>query len=161
MADNATSDWTLPVSFYFSVEFQNMNGQRFQASFSEVSGLGWNYTTITKDTDSAEKQKMISAITHPNLILKRPLDTTGDEFSTWVQNCMKAMLVSNSDSGVKNHRACDVVIKLLDSNGEPLAAWSCNHAYPIKSEVSGLDAGRAELAMETIELVHNRLERVL
>lgn len=161
MADNATSDWTLPVSFYFSVEFQNMNGQRFQASFSEVSGLGWNYTTTTKETNPAGKKEIITAITHPNLILKRPLDTTGDEFSTWVKNFMRAMLVSNSDSGVKKHKACDVVIKLLDSNSKPLAAWSCNHAYPIKIEVSGFDSGRAELAMETIELVHNRLERVL
>lgn len=161
MADNPTSDWSLPVSFYFSVEFQNMNGQRFQASFSEVSGLGWNYTTTTKETDSAEKQEIITAITHPNLILKRPLDTTRDEFSAWVRNFMRAMLVTNFNSGVKKHKVCDVVIKLLDSNGKPVAAWSCNQAYPIKFEVSGFNSGRAELAMETIELVHNRIERVL
>ena len=44
MADNAAADWTLPVNFYFLVEFQS-KFDRFQASFTEVSGLNMQLST--------------------------------------------------------------------------------------------------------------------
>lgn len=70
------------------------------------------------------------------------------------------MVFLSGNAGAAKKRACDVVIKLLNKDVQPLAAWSCNHAYPVKYEVNGLDAGRSGLAMETIELVYNRLERI-
>ena len=159
MAGNATSDWKPPFEFYFLVDFQNMNGQRFQASFSEVNGIGWSFSTASKTTDSNEKLQMPTGISYPNLTLKRALDTSGDEFYNWIQNCLKMIFMSGS-TGAAKKKACDVVIKLLNKEGRPVAAWSCNYAYPIKYSVSGLDAGRSGLAMETIELVYNRIERV-
>lgn len=159
MAGNTTSEWNLPVEFYFLVEFQSMSGQRFQASFSEVNGIGWHFPTEAKTTDSNEKLQMPMGISFPNLTLKRALDTSGDKFYNWIQNCLKMIFLSGN-AGAAKKRACDVVIKLLNKDGQPLAAWSCNHAYPVKYEVSGLDAGRSGLAMETIELVYNRLERI-
>lgn len=159
MAANKVSDWTLPVEFYFLVEFQTMSGQRFQASFSEVSGIGWNFSTEPKMTDANEKLQMPTAVTYPNLILKRSLDVTGDMFYNWIQDCLKMVFLSGNVGAAKK-RVCDVVIKLLNKDGQPLAAWSCSHAYPVKYDVSGWDAGRNGLAMETIELVYNRLERI-
>lgn len=38
-----TSEWDPPMEFYFPVEFQNMSGQRVQASFSEVNGIGRHF----------------------------------------------------------------------------------------------------------------------
>ena len=70
------------------------------------------------------------------------------------------MFLSGGSDGVKKRKACDVVIKLLDYSGHPLAAWSCNHAYPVKYSVGGLNAERSGLVIETVELVYNRLERL-
>ncbi|MCF2738665.1 phage tail protein [Phocaeicola barnesiae] len=159
MAGNTTSEWNPPVEFYFLVEFQSMSGQRFHASFSEVNGIGWHFSTEAKTTDSNEKLQMPTGVSYPSLTLKRALDTSGDDFYNWIQNCLKMVFLSGN-AGAAKKRACDVVIKLLNKDGQPLAAWSCNHAYPVKYEVNGLDAGRSGLAMETIELVYNRLERI-
>lgn len=159
MADNKVSDWAPPVAFYFLVEFQTMSGQRFQTSFSEVNGIGWHFSTEPKMTDANEKLQMPTGVSYSNLTLKRSLDVTGDMFYNWIQNCLKMVFLSGN-AGAAKKRACDVVIKLLNKDGQPLAAWSCNHAYPVKYDVSGLDAGRSGLAMETVELVYNRLERI-
>lgn len=159
MAGDTKSDWIPPVEFYFSVEFQNMNGQRFQASFSEVNGIGWRFSTEPKPIDSNEKLKMPIGLSYSNLVLKRPLDVSGDQFYGWIQNCLKLVFLSGNAKAAEK-KNYDVVIKLLNKEGQPLAAWACNHAYPVKYDVSGLDAGRSGLAMETIELVYNRLERI-
>lgn len=159
MAESATSNWELPVEFYFLIDFQNMNGQRFQASFSEVDGIGWNFSIESKKTDGNKELQMPTGISYPNLTLKRSLDVTGDSFQNWIQNCLKMTFLTGNvrAAGKKAH---DVVIKLLNKDGQPLAAWSCNHAYPVKYSVSKLDAGNSGLAMETIELMYNRLERI-
>lgn len=159
MTDNAASNWNLPVEFYFLIEFQNMNGQRFQASFSEVEGIGWSFSTEPKTTDANEKLQMPTGVSYPNLILRRSLDVTGDMFHNWIQNCLKLIFL-NGNAGAAGKKARDVVIKLLNKDGQPLAAWSCNHAYPVRYNVSKLDAGHSGLAMETTELVYNRLERI-
>lgn len=158
MAGNTT--WNPPVEFYFLVDFQSMSGQRFQASFSEVDGIGWSFSTVSRTTDSNGKILIPTEISHPNLILKRPLDTSGDNFYNWIQDGVKKMFLIPITKQAYYQKTCDVVIKLLNKDGQPLAAWSCDHAYPIKYSVSGLDAGRSGLVIETVELVYNRLERI-
>lgn len=160
MADNMTSDWIPPVDFYFLVNFQNMNGVKFRASFSEVDGMGWNFSTESKTTDSNGKLQMPTGISYSRLTLKRPLEPLTEDFSKWINNCTMIMLLSGGTGSVEKNKACDVIIKLLDKSGQPLAAWSCNHAYPVKYTVGSLDAGRSGLIMETVELVYNRLERL-
>lgn len=160
MVGNKASGWNPPVEFYFLVDFQSDSGQRFQASFTEVNGIGWNMSTKTRITDSNGKLLIPTSMSYPNLILKRPLDTSGDEFYHWLQDGLKKMFLRPLTKKNYYRKTCDVVIKLLGKDGQPLAAWSCDHAYPIKYNVSGLDAGRSGLVMETAELVYNRLERI-
>ena len=57
MADNAAADWTIPVNFYFLVEVQS-KFDRFQASFTEVSGLNMQLSTEEKPSDSGMWIKM-------------------------------------------------------------------------------------------------------
>ena len=44
----------------------------------------------------------------------------------------------------------DLVIKLLDLKGKPLAGWLCRHAYPIKWQLEALDSVGSALSCETI-----------
>lgn len=160
MNGGTTSGWDTPVEFYFLVDFQNMNGQTFRASFSEVSGIGWDLSTVQQDTGTNGKMPVPAGFSHPRLVLKRPLAPLDEEFASWVSNCMKMMFLSGADSGVRNRKVCDVVVKLLDKGGQPLAAWSCNHAFPLKYTLGGLNAEHSGLAFETVELEYNRLERL-
>ena len=160
MAGNSpTIHWDPPVEFYFLIDFQTMSGQRFQSPFSEVNGIGWSISTEEKPTDTNGRLQMPTGMSYPHLVLKRALGVSDDEFYNWTQNCLKLIFLSGNASAVKK-RACDIVIKLLNKDGNPLAAWACDHAYPIKYTVSGLNAERSGLVTETIELVYNRLERV-
>ena len=67
MADNAAADWTLPVNFYFLVEFQS-KFDRFQASFTEVSGLNMQLSTEEKPSDSGMWIKMPGGVKYLSLI---------------------------------------------------------------------------------------------
>lgn len=160
MTGNTASDWSPPVSFYFRVDFQNMNGQMFKASFAEVNGIGWNFTLDTAPGNSNGKHPMPLSVSYDRLTLKRPLTPLTEDFAKWVNTCLKLMFLPGGNKAVSEKKACDVIVKLLDQSGQPVAAWSCNHAFPVKCSLGELQADNNRLAMESIELVYNRLERL-
>ncbi len=157
---NNMSDWVYPVDYYFLVDFQNMYGLKFQASFFEVSNIGWRINTEEKVTDSNEAILMPKNISPQKVSLKRPVSPISDDLASWVNRCATMMYLPGGSSGVYYKKACDVVIKLLDKSGNPIAAWSCNHAYPVSYSLSALKSDSSGLTIETIELAYNRLERI-
>lgn len=161
MPDNSGPDWILPVEFHFRVDFQNQNGQKFQASFGEVSGIGWNFSTTSQKSDESTNISLPVRLNYGNITLKRPLAPLSESFAKWVNSCLSLMILpGNGDSWIKR-KACDVIIKLLDKDGKPLAGWACYHAFPVKYTVGGFNAANSGLVMETVEIVYNRLERVV
>ena len=68
---NNMSDWVYPVDYYFLVDFQNMYGLKFQASFFEVSNIGWTINTEEKVTDSNECMLIPKNISNQKVSLKR------------------------------------------------------------------------------------------
>ena len=158
MPDKA-SDWNLPVSFYFLVTFQNRNGVKFQASFSEVRGIGWDLNT-TKASDAGMEVDIPVKLKGKDLVLVRPLAPLSDDLSKWLYNCVKMLAFPSGLRSMMKNKACDVVVKLLDSGGQPLAAWSFNHAYPSAYSLGDLKAGESSLAIETITLDYTDIERL-
>ena len=51
-----------------------------------------------------------------------------------------------------------VLIALLDDSGQPELRWTLREAWPVKWELSELDASKNEIAIETLEIAHERLE---
>lgn len=49
----------------------------------------------------------------------------------------------------------DLTVKLLNEEHEPLITWNVVHAYPVKWNVSDLNAEENKIAIETIELAYN------
>ena len=116
MTDNAASDWPLPVSFYFLVEFQSKL-DRFQTSFTEVSGLNMQLSTVEKPSDSGMWIKMPGGVKYGNITLKRPVPLTSDDtFTQWVDKCLQA----DKD---KRMIPYDMIVKLLGKDGKPLMGW--------------------------------------
>lgn len=144
--------WSLPTSFYFRVDFQR-GSNHFQASFMEISGLGMQITTENKG--SVVSYKMPTGISHSDITLKRPLTPNSEKFTTWINNWQNWM--EGRDGRMEVY---DLVIKLLNSNGKPLAGWLCRHAYPIGWKLDTLDSVRSQLSSETIVLTYSSMKRL-
>ncbi|MDU1891990.1 MAG: phage tail protein [Dysgonomonas sp.] len=145
--------WTPPVEFYFQVQF-HFRDQRISASFMEVGGL--EQEIITEESGLAENDgtriKLLKEIRHGNITLKRSLEPVSEKITAWVKG---------SFSYIENGRIspCMLVIFLMDSKRHAVACWACSHAYPIKWSLSTLDAQKSGLAIETLTLTYNRIER--
>lgn len=143
-------EWAPPVSFYFQVQFHGepkISGVRFQ----EVSGLRQERRM---DPGEAEDFQNLShthmKLSHENIVLKRALDPLDEELSEWIRECM-------ASSGKIKPR--NLVIFLMDMNCQAVACWFCMKAYPVKWEVSSFNAMKSQLAIETVEMAFDMLER--
>ena len=134
MAGNATSDWTLPVQFYFRVDFQR-GKEHFQASFLEVNGLNMQLQTKNKLNDEMIRIQVPNGLSHGNVTLKRPLMPLSDKFTEWINGCFT--YIEKSPREIK-------AFKLLNKDGKPLAGWLCSHAYPIQWNLDSLDSMKSE-----------------
>ena len=147
MADKK-QNWTPSVNFFFQVDFMNKNkGKGIRVSFQEVSGLGWDC-----NINRRVSVKGSLGLSYPHLILKRPLGTLNQEFTKWLE--LYANCDIYSEDNVHN-----IVIKLLDKEGKPVAVWLCTRAYPVQYRVGDFNAIDGKILMETVELRYERLER--
>lgn len=144
--------WIPPVTFYFRVDFQRFK-EHFQASFMEVNGLSLSMSTGERKDSEYRVVKVPDKIIPGNITLKSPLFPLSAAFTKWVGNCFSYVDTSNIQT-------YDLVIKLLGPDGKPVAGWLCSHAYPISWNLNTLDAGKGELAIETVILACNRLKRI-
>lgn len=144
--------WSLPTSFYFRVDFQQ-GSNHFKASFMEISGLGMQINTENKG--SFVSYKMPMGISHSDITLKRPMTPYSEKFTTWINNWQN--WIEGKDRRIDVY---DLVIKLLDSNGKPLAGWLCRHAYPIDWKLDTLDSVGSKLSCETIILTYSSMKRL-
>lgn len=146
--------WIPPVEFYFRVDFQ-WRSEHFQASFMEVQGLNMQLKTDEVQSDSTMRVKVPKGLTHGNITLKRSLEPLSEPFSQWMNECFGYL--ENKDRQLK---AYDMIIKLLNKDGKPLAGWLGRHAYPIQWDMSGMNAMEGKLVTESIIMACNSLKRI-
>ena len=120
--------------------------------------LGWNYEKQTQTGAENTAQELPKAIKYGKITLKSPLVPLAAPFEIWVNDCCNSLNMKNAKDQII---ALDMVITLQSQANVPVAAWLCSHCYPIGCSLSGLDAARSGLAMETVTLNCNRLERKL
>ncbi|NCB06809.1 MAG: phage tail protein [Bacteroidia bacterium] len=132
-----------PLGFHFKVEFENIKDE-FQ--FQSVSGLASELLTeeIAEGGENRFKHKLPLKTRYPNLVLKRGL-LVNSELARW---CHEA--IDNF-----NIKPTNVTIKLLNEKHEPLVTWNVVHAYPLKWNVSDLNAEESKIVVETLELAYN------
>jgi phage tail-like protein len=82
--------------------------------------------------------------------------TTDKDLYTWYKNC------NTNDSGASqwssNRKAASV--SAYDQGGTMQARWEVKNAYPCKYEGPSFTAADSNMANETLELVHEGIERV-
>ena len=133
-------------NFPFRVEI----GGVATSGFTEVSGLAAEAQVIEyrEGADVTSTRKLPGLIKYPNVTLRRGLTQSRELFDWWM---------TVVDGNVQRR---DVAIVLLDDARKEVMRWLLREAWVTKFEMGDLNAEGNDVAIETIELAHERLELV-
>jgi phage tail-like protein len=135
--------------FYFEVT-DDKGG--LQGGFTEVTGLDVQTEPIEyREGNMPEfsKLKMPGMQKYSNITLKRGTFKGVNHFYDWWQSSVKA---SDHNSYQRN-----LTIVLKNEKGDPIVTWSVTNAWPIKVQSSDLKADGNEVAIETMEIAHEKV----
>lgn len=143
--------WKPPVLFHFSVEFQ-WGKDKASASFAEVDGLGQELVLDGHVTKSDRTPGYPKGVKQDDIVLKRAIEPLNEKITSWLRDCFNFR-----DTGWIE--TCTIIISLLDEENKVAARWVGVRAIPIKWKSAGPNAGKSEIATETITLRHTKLIR--
>jgi phage tail-like protein len=150
MANDPKKNYPLP-KFHFQVDW---GGTRI--GFTEVTGLDFETEVIEyREGNSASyhKIKMPGMQKYSNITLKRGVFLGDFEFfELWKKTVM-------FQEGKEKFRR-DVTIRMLDEDHQPIITWVAQNAWPCKVLSTDLKADSNEVAIESMELVHEGLSIV-
>lgn len=132
--------------FQFTVEW---GGTRI--GFTEVSGLSDEVAVIEyrEGSSRANSAALIPGLKPPPCVtLKRGMMTGDNEMADWFRTVQ---------NGTVERR--DLTISLLNAEFEPTVTWKLANAWPRKISASDLNAQANEIAIETLEIVCERITR--
>ena len=148
----AKGDYPIP-KFHFRVEW----GTDFRIGFTEVSGLDFEREVIEYREGNS---KNYSKTSQPGLeklskiTCKRgTFEGDYDFYKEWRKN---VLFQEGNKTGSQYRRT--VTIILLNESHEPMITWKLRNAWPSKVQSTDLKADANEVAIETMELVHEGLE---
>lgn len=144
------ADYPLP-KFHFQVEWGGT-----KIGFTEVSGLDFETEPIEyRHGASPEyfKTKQPGMQKWANITLKRGTFNSDNEYYEWWKETV--FFEEGESTGSKYRR--DITISLLNENHEPTIVWKVKNAWPIKVQTTDLKADANEVAIESMELVHEGL----
>lgn len=148
----AKGDYPIP-KFHFQVEW----GDDFRIGFTEISGLDFETEVIEYregNSKSYSNGKQPGLQKNSNVTLKRgTFEGDYDYYKEW----RKTYLFQEGNKTGSMYRKT-VTIKLLNENHEPMVTWKLQNAWPSKVQSTDLKADANEVAIETMELVHEGLE---
>ena len=127
--------------FNFVVEIDGVAA----TGFSECSGLTTDTNVIEyrEGTDKPNSVRKLPGLTHYSpIVLKRGL-TTDKTLWKWRQSII---------NGVNDRRSGSIV--LLDDARQEVARWNFREGWPSKWEGPSFNAKSGEVAIETLEIVH-------
>jgi phage tail-like protein len=132
------------VKFHFQVEWGGT-----KIGFTEVSGLDVE-TEVVEYRHGASpeyfKTKMPGMQKYSNITLKRGTFSSDNEYFAW-WNTVKLNTIERRD----------ITISLLNEEHSPVIVWKVKNAWPTKIQSTDLKADGNEVAIESMELVHEGL----
>jgi phage tail-like protein len=139
------NNWPLP-KFYFSVDWGT---DQKNIPFQEVSGLEAETQVIEYRHGNSPQFatiKMPGIAKYGNITMKKGIFVNDSKFWEWY-NQIKMNVI----------KRITITIKLLDENGKATMIWTLENAWPSKIEGTDLKSDGNEIAVETIEIVHEKL----
>jgi phage tail-like protein len=142
-----------PLRFRFGVLFfaGGVIPNPLDILFQKVSGLGASVDTyiVQEGGQNFYSQHLPKKIQHENLVLERGL-VVGSPLVIEFNVAMSLFKFSPSN----------VLVSLLDNTRIPVASWLFMKAYPVKWNVSDLDATANEVVIEHMELSYQRVQTI-
>jgi phage tail-like protein len=131
-------------SFHFLVEIDGIA----RAAFSEVVGLESETTVIEYRTGAEGAVRKLPGLTKfSNITLRRGI-TQDPELWNWRQSVVQGNIDRRNGS-----------IVLLDDQRNEVVRWNFVSGWPCKWQGPALNAKNNEVAIETLEISHEGLER--
>ena len=147
----AKGDYPIP-KFHFRVQW----GKDFRIGFTEVSGLDFETEVIEYREGSSKtynSSKQPGRTKYSNVTLKR--GTFEGDYDCYMEWRKTFYFQEGNQTGSRFRR--NVEIMLLNENHEPIITWTLLNAWPSKVQSTDLKADANEVAIETMELVHEGL----
>lgn len=144
------ADYPLP-KFHFQMEWGGT-----KIGFTEISGLDVETEVIEyRHGASPEyiKTKQPGMQKYSNITCKRGSFQSDNEYFDWWKETK--MFQEGNETGSIYRR--DLTISLLNENHEPIMVWKVKNAWPTKIQSTDLKADGNEVAIESMELVHEGL----
>jgi phage tail-like protein len=120
-----------------------------EAGFREVD-LPAGEIDVIEYRDGSDKssslRKLPGLVRYPNVVLRRGVAGRTELFEWW-----RAVRDGQPDRRT-------VVITLLDEQRQPVQRWVLRNAWPARIDYGSLDARGNDVAVETLELVHEGFE---
>ena len=147
MADDGSAQsaniWPIP-KFHFEVKWDTN-----VMSFQEISGLDIQSEEIkyrAGDSKQFSVIKMPGMMKFGNVTMKKGVFKGDNKFWDWL-NQIKLNTI----------KRVPVTISLLDETSAPTMVWTLNNAWPTKISSTDLKSEGNEVAIESIEIVHEGL----
>jgi phage tail-like protein len=150
------------VGFHFSVKVVPDNspssggsGTDIDNSFKEVSGITVNIKTeeLKEGGENRYSYRVPGRTDYKNLVLKRGYISGKSELADWTIQRMESTL---AEKVTTKH----LMVSLLDSESEIITSWFFYNAWPVKSEISSLDAMENKYLVETMEFSYLYFEHM-
>lgn len=134
------------AGYNFYVEWKGI----IHAGFRECSGLDATQSAgeYREGTDPLTMRKLPGLVSYSNITLQRGI-TNNDELWKWKENLIK---------GIADRR--DISIVLLDDQAQEKIRWNLSHCWPTSWKAPDLNATADEVAIESLELVHEGISKV-
>jgi len=142
-SEQSMNIWPMP-KFHFQVKWG-----KEEMSFQEVSGLDAQSEEIkyrSGDSKDFSVVKMPGLKKYGNVTMKKGVFKGDNKFWVWF-----------SQIQMNTIERIDVVISLLNEKHEPTMVWTLKNAWPTKVTGTDLKAEGNEVAIESIEIVHEGL----
>lgn len=143
----ATGDIPDPFGNYnFLVELDGIS----RGAFQECSGFDSTIDVIEhrEGGENTTVRKLPGMTKYSNIVLKWGITDDMDLY-TWHRNAVKGQVERKNGS-----------ILLLDRQGSVVARWDFVRAWPTKYDGPDFNAEGTDVAIETLELAHEGVERV-
>lgn len=137
------AEYPLP-KFHYLVEWGGSS-----VGFTEVTGLDITSEVIEYRHGASPEYstvKMPGQRKFSNVTLKRGTFSNDNQFYEWF-NTVSLNTIERRD----------LIISLLNENHEPVVVWKIKNAWPTKITPTDLKSDGNEVAMESVELVHEGL----
>lgn len=144
--------------FRFRVELDGIT----QAGFTECSFADTTTDPIEyREGNELPRFRKLSGLTkYGNITLKWGITDPSMEFYNWMQSVIDTGAGDgNPDTSAAGNRK-NISIILIDEAGNDKARWNIERAWPTKYDPPDFDAKGNEVAVESVEIVHEGFKRV-